>query len=254
MIPYIENPNGTEVAGLLQRIDKILSSQGICTRKQAKELCKAGQVLADGVAIIRPDQKVDPDHTEISVSGNPVFFRRHIYLMMNKPQGVVSASRDRSTPTVVDLVPASLRRQGLFPAGRLDKDTTGFVLLTDDGGFAHKILSPKNHVPKTYLATVSGRVDDAVIQSFQKGIVLADGSRCKAAELKVLEVQNGLTVTEVVLREGMYHQIKRMFAACGCHVEKLHRVKIGGLELDESLAPGQCREILYKELKENLTD
>ncbi len=238
---------------MLQRIDKILSSQEICTRKQAKELCKAGQVLVNGVPVIKSDQKVDPDLSEITVSGKPVLFRKYLYLMMNKPQGVVSASRDQNTPTVVDLVPENLRRQGLFPAGRLDKDTTGFVLLTDDGEFAHQILSPKNHVPKTYLATVSGKVDDRVIQSFQSGIILADGSRCKSAELRVLNRQDEWTVTEVVLREGMYHQIKRMFAACGCHVEKLHRVKIGGLILDESLAPGQCREILYKELKENLT-
>ena len=238
---------------MLQRIDKILSSQGICTRKQAKQLCKAGQVIVDGIAVVKPEQKVDPEHSNLVVSGKPVLFRRHLYLMMNKPQGVVSASRDPNTPTVVDLVPEHLKRQGLFPAGRLDKDTTGFVLLTDDGEFAHKILSPKNHVPKTYLASVSGKVDESVVQAFQQGIVLADGSRCKSASLRIIGQQGNHILTEVILHEGMYHQIKRMFAACGCHVETLHRLKIGGLTLDENLAPGECREILYKELKENLT-
>lgn len=238
---------------MLQRIDKILSSQEICTRKQAKELCKAGQVLVDGIPVKKVEQKVDPDHSEITVSGKPLVFRKFLYLMMNKPKGVVSASRDSSTPTVVDLVPDPLRRQGLFPAGRLDKDTTGFVLLTDDGEFAHRILSPRNHVPKTYHAVVSGTVDESVIHAFEEGMVLADGSQCKCAQLRILKCEEDLTTTEVILREGMYHQIKRMFAACGCHVEELHRVKIGGMSLDEKLAPGECREILYKELKEILT-
>lgn len=238
---------------MLQRIDKILSSQDVCTRKQARQLCRSGQVLVDGIAVSSPEQKADPELSEITVSGKTVNFRRYLYLMMNKPQGVVSASRDGHTPTVVDLVPESLKREGLFPAGRLDKDTTGFVLLTDDGELAHRILSPKNHVPKTYLATVSGEVDEKTRRAFEGGIRLADGSVCKSAGLEIAGRQDGLTLTRVVLREGMYHQIKRMFAACGCHVEALHRVKIGGLTLDENLAPGACREILYKELKENLT-
>lgn len=238
---------------MLQRIDKILSSQDICTRKQARKLCYTGQIVIDGIPVCSPEQKADPEVSEIIVSGKPLQFRRYIYLMMNKPQGVVSASRDKHTPTVVDLVPEHLRREGLFPAGRLDKDTTGFVLLTDDGELAHKILSPKNHVPKTYLAEVSGKVDENTCRAFEQGIVLADGSRCKGAGLEVLGERDGLTLTRVVLYQGLYHQIKRMFAACGCHVQTLHRVKIGGLTLDEDLAPGACREILYKELKENLT-
>ena len=164
--------------------------------------------------------------------------------MMNKPKGVISASEDKSVPTVVDLVPDELKRSGLFPAGRLDSDTTGFVLITDDGDFAHRILSPKKHVEKTYHALLERPLSESDIKSFADGIELKDGTLCLESKLRSL----GGSMAEVIIHEGKYHQVKRMFAAVGNKVLELRRVKIGGLSLDESLKEGECREITSDEL------
>jgi len=228
-----------------ERLDKLLAAQGIGSRKEIKELVRKGGVIINGSVVKSADVKIAPD-AEVLVQGKPILLKKHLYLMMNKPTGVVSASRGDDCPTVVDLVPAELKRRGLFPAGRLDKDTTGFVLITDDGAFAHDILSPKHHIPKTYVATLDGILTEDVVKAFAGGIPLKNEDRCLPAQLTILDDHTA----QVVLHEGMYHQIKRMFAACGLHVETLHRIAMGALLLDKDLAEGQCRELTAKELEQ----
>lgn len=231
-----------------ERIDKLIASQGALSRSDVRRLIQRGAVTRNGAPVRDAGQKADPEADQITVSGRPFLISKHLYLMLDKPAGVVSASRDPKAETVVDLVPAALRRGGLFPAGRLDRDTTGFVLITDDGDFAHRILSPKKHISKTYLARLARPADDTLAEAFRAGLVLADGTRCMAAGLRILE--GGATpLAEVVLREGKYHQIKRMFAALGNEVTALRRVKMGGLPLDETLGPGGCRAITAEELE-----
>lgn len=230
------------------RIDKFLSSQNIASRKQAKELLRAGRVLVNGVPVRAADSRVDPESDSICVDGRAYSYREHIYLMLNKPQGVVSATDDRVHTTVLDLVPEEFRRRGLFPAGRLDKDTVGFVLITDDGEFAHDILSPRRHVPKTYEAGLDGPVDESQLAVLAGGVELRDGTKCKPAQLEVL--QGGeRPLVRIVITEGRYHQIKRMFAAVGRTVLSLKRTKIGELELDPDLEEGKCAAISASNLK-----
>lgn len=230
------------------RLDKFFSSQALASRKEIKLLLKQGAVKVNGAAVSKPEQKVDPEQDSICLHDREVAFKRYIYLMLNKPRGVVSATADRSFRTVLDLVPPELYRPGLFPAGRLDKDTTGFVLLTDDGEFAHRILAPKSHVPKVYHAQINVPITELQMQEFAKGVTLKDGYRCLPAEMSVLQ-EGEQPLVEITLREGKYHQIKRMIAAVGGRVLSLKRVKIGDLPLDSTLAEGQVREILHKEVE-----
>lgn len=229
------------------RLDKFFSSQSLASRKEVRTLIKAGRIMVNGQPALSPEQPVEPARDSIRLDGAEIAYQEHIYLMMNKPQGVVSATEDGHCRTVLDLVPPELWRKGLFPAGRLDKDTVGFVLLTDDGDFAHRILSPKRHVPKTYEAVISAPVDSADIAAFEAGLPLADGTVCRPADLSVLKVGEQPLV-RIVLHEGKYHQIKRMFEARGKRVLWLKRTMIGGLALDEALSAGDCRAILHKEL------
>lgn len=221
------------------RIDKFLSTQAIATRSQAKEMLRAGRVLVNGTPVKAAEFKVDPQGDEIRVDGRVYGYQEHLYLMLNKPQGVVSATDDKVHRTVLDLVPPALRRRGLFPAGRLDRDTVGFVLITDDGEFAHNILSPRHHVPKTYEAGLDGPIGENELSVLAQGVVLGDGTKCRPAELTVLRAGEQPLV-EIVIVEGRYHQIKRMFAAVGRKVLTLKRTKIGGLALDPSLKEGDC--------------
>lgn len=229
-----------------QRLDKMIASQGKYSRSDVKRLARNGEITVNGKAVSDCGIKVDPEKDSISVCGEVFGYSRFVYIMLNKPEGVVSASRSPGEKTVVDLVPEELYRDGLFPAGRLDKDTTGFVLITDDGAFAHEILSPKKHIEKTYIAVLDRPIGEAELEKFRSGITLADGYECLPAGIKVMS-DDGLTV-EIKLREGKYHQIKRMAAACGSHVNKLHRVSMGGLELDRRLKPGECRLLADSEL------
>lgn len=232
----------------MERLDKILSSALKISRADVKKLMKKQSITVNGALVKSGEMKIDPDTDEIRLNGRDVVYQKNIYLMMNKPEGVISASNDRSQETVVDLVPEEYRRDGLFPAGRLDADTTGFVLITDDGGFAHRILSPKNHVEKTYHARLAQRLSDGDIERFLSGIELKDGTLCLEARLRVIE--DGETpLVEVVIHEGKYHQVKRMFAALGNRVVQLRRIKIGGLSLDGTLAEGECREITREEIR-----
>lgn len=240
----------------LDRLDKAVSAQTSLSRKDVHRLLSRGQILVNGVPARNFDTRVDQEKDEIIVEGRPLSLRRYSYLMMNKPRGVVSATSDAALSTVLDLVPEELRRSGLFPAGRLDKDTTGFVLLTNDGEFSHRILAPKSHVPKTYIAELDEPVGDDVVRAFLEGVEMAPDKRdvngrdgparraqtvCMPASLELLDVQR--KTARVELRQGMYHQVKRMFAAFGLTVMALHRERIGGLTLDPSLAPGECRAL-----------
>ena len=231
----------------MDRIDKIIASQGKYSRSEVKKLVKDGRVTLDGKVIKSSDIKADPDKNHIAVDGKSIGYKKHLYIMLNKPQGVVSATEDTDHKTVIDLVPKELKRDGLFPAGRLDGDTVGFVLITDDGDFAHRILSPKNHIMKTYHATLQRPVTQEDIDAFKKGIELKDGTLCLEAQVKALE--GDTPMAEIKICEGKYHQVKRMFAALGNKVVFLKRVKMGALSLDESLEEGQCREITEEELK-----
>lgn len=231
----------------MERIDKIIASQGKYSRSEVKKLVRDGRVTLDGKAVKSSDIKADPDKSCIAIDGKSIGYKKHLYIMLNKPQGVVSATEDTDHKTVIDLVPKELKRDGLFPAGRLDGDTVGFVLITDDGDFAHRILSPKNHIMKTYHATLQRPVTQEDIDAFRNGIELKDGTLCLEAQVRPLEGDEPMA--EIKICEGKYHQVKRMFAALGNKVVFLRRVKMGKLSLDESLGEGQCREITAEELR-----
>lgn len=230
----------------MERLDKILASQGASSRKDVKEIIKSGRVAVNGKTVRDSSVKIS-DTDCVSLDGKILTLKKHIYLMLNKPEGIVSASDSKTEKTVVDLVPDEFFRSGLLPAGRLDKDTVGFVLITDDGDFAHRILSPKNHIVKTYEARLAKTLTEEQRQLIQKGIVLSDGTTCLESRIKILE--NGdASLVAIQICEGKYHQIKRMFAAAGNKVVSLKRTKMGDLELDASLLPGECREITSEEL------
>ncbi len=231
----------------MERLDKILASQGTLSRKDIKELIKKGRVTLNGTVVKDSSVKIDTESDRVTLDGEILSLKKHIYIMLNKPQGVVSASEDKQDKTVIDLVPEELYRNNLFPAGRLDKDTTGFVLITDDGDFAHKILSPKNHIFKTYYARLQRPLPTEQIKKLENGITLADGTTLKEASVKVIEDTESPLV-EIRICEGKYHQVKRMFAATGNCVVSLHREKMGKLSLDSSLKAGECREITQEEL------
>ena len=228
-----------------QRLDKAISMQGNLSRSEVKTLIRKGAVTVNGQVVKAADFGVDFDSDTVQVQGKPLCLRMHLYLMLNKPKGVVSASEDKNQPTVVDLVPQNLWRKGLFPAGRLDKDTTGFVLLTDDGAFAHRILSPRSHIPKTYIATLDKPVLPTAAAAFAGGMEM-DGKVLQPAQLTILSADPPRA--QVVLRQGIYHQVKRMFARVGCTVTALHRTAMGALELDPTLAPGDCRALTPAEV------
>lgn len=229
----------------MQRLDKFLSNQMNISRADAKELIKKRLVTVNGCTAKLFDMKTDPERDEVSVQNKRIKYREHIYIMLNKPAGTVCATRDRLSNTVLELIPEELRRDGLFPAGRLDKDTVGFVLITDDGEFAHDILSPKKHVEKKYFALLEKNITEYDIELLKSGITIDGGEKCLPAEAEIAEKPNELILT---LREGKYHQVKRMAEALGNRVLYLKRVSIGGLALDERLAEGECREITSGEL------
>lgn len=225
---------------MLQRLDKIIASQGKYSRKEVQELIKSGAVKVNGITVRDRGAKSDDEKDIISVNGEQLDFQRFVYLMLNKPMGVVSATNDKNEKTVIDLVPKEFKGRKLFPAGRLDITTTGFVLITDDGDFAHRILSPKNHIEKTYEARLAERVTDEQIKKVSEGIELKDGTKCLPAKVSIIEDGDNPLV-EIKICEGKYHQIKRMFAAAGNGVIGLKRTQMGGLKLDPSLKEGECR-------------
>lgn len=228
-----------------ERLDKLLSSTGRWSRKEVKELVRQGRVLADGLPVRRPEEKYDPAVSLLQVDGQAVDCAPFVYLMLYKPEGLLSATEDQKQRTVLDLLPEYLRRRGLFPVGRLDKDTTGLLLLTDDGPLGHALLTPKKHVDKVYLARVKGRIDQSDVDALAAGMVLGDGLHCLPAGL---EPRGDGSECLVTLREGKYHQVKRMLAARGKPVLALKRLSMGTLTLDPALRPGEWRALTREEL------
>ena len=229
------------------RLDKYLAETAQCTRSEAKTLLQKGKVTVNGTLCKKGDIQLR-ETDMVAVEGRPLAYQKFVYIMLNKPEGVVSASTDKRDTTVVDLLGDAYPRRELFPAGRLDKTSTGFVLLTDDGGFAHDILAPKRHVSKTYTVTLDTPLTAEMKAGFAAGVTLADGTALSPAEVEAL-TPDGLTV-RVLLKQGVYHQIKRMFGVYGAGVNALHRDAIGGLALDAALAPGQWRELSDAEVAE----
>ena len=226
------------------RLDKLLSHLNCGSRKEVQALIRAGRVSVDGTVQKDPAFKVDPDRSQTAVDGTVQRYRAQRYYMLNKPMGVITASRDERHDTVLELFPDELRR-GLFAVGRLDKDTEGLLLLTDDGPLGHALLSPKRHVDKVYLARVDGVVDQSDVEALARGMVLGDGLHCLPAGLEPLEDGRVCLVT---LREGKYHQVKRMMAARGKPVTYLKRLSMGPLRLDAALAPGEWRPLTREEV------
>lgn len=230
---------------MAERIDKVIADIQNCTRSQARTLIRNGEVTVAGAVIRDIGWKVEPQRDEIFLSGRAIQ-TGPCYIMMNKPAGVISASRSQKDQTVLDLLPEELRRKGLFPAGRLDKDTTGFMVITDDGAFAHRILSPRRHVEKEYEALLEHPASEEDIQTFARGMKFRDGSEYAPGKLNLDETR---TKAIVVIREGQYHQVKRMFEAVGNYVLSLKRVRIGGLRLDPALVPGEARRMTPAEVQ-----
>lgn len=230
----------------MDRLDKILSGTGRWSRREVKDLVRAGRVSANGAAVKSPDQKFQREGLELRVDGEPIGTEEFVYLMLHKPGGILSATEDRKQRTVVDLLPGHLRRVGLFPVGRLDKDTEGLLLLTNDGPLGHRLLAPGRHVDKVYFVRVEGILGPEDQKAFEGGMSLGDGLQCMPAGLALLEEPDTALVT---LREGKYHQIKRMLACCGKPVRYLKRLSMGPLRLDEGLAPGQWRSLTQEEIE-----
>lgn len=225
---------------MLQRLDKLIASQGRFSRREVQELIKNGAVKVNGITVRDRGAKSDDEKDIICVNGEQLDFQRFVYIMLNKPKGVVSATNDKNEKTVIDLVPKEFKGRNLFPAGRLDITTTGFVLVTDDGDFAHRILSPKNHIEKTYEARLAESVTEGQLEAVRNGIGLKDGTKCLPAKVTVL-ADGEKPLVEIKICEGKYHQIKRMFAAAGNAVIELKRTQMGRLTLDPSLKEGECR-------------
>lgn len=231
-----------------ERLDKLISNITGISRSEIKKLSIKGLISLNGSTVTDCSVKIDAETDSVCVNNEKIALIKYVYIMLNKPKGVISASEGGDAVTVVDILPNELRRNGLFPAGRLDKDTTGFVLITNDGDFAHRILSPKNHVEKTYIATLDKPIEDDSADILRNGITLKDGTVFKPAVIEPFS-DNPLRI-KVIICEGKYHQIKRMFKAVGCEVRELERIKIGGLSLDSSLKLGEARYITDEELKQ----
>ncbi|MCL6587600.1 MAG: rRNA pseudouridine synthase [Anoxybacillus sp.] len=230
------------------RIDKMLANMGYGTRKEVKKLLKSGVVKVDDIIVKDPKTQVNPSEQTVTVWGEEVEYKQFIYFMMNKPPGVISATEDMEE-TVIDLLEEEDRVFAPFPVGRLDKDTEGLLLLTNDGQLAHQLLSPKKHVPKTYFAIIDGEVTKEDIETFRRGVVLDDGYETKPAKLVILSA--GLrSEVEVTITEGKFHQVKRMFQAVGKRVVYLKRIQMGPLSLDPTLALGEYRELTEEEVEQ----
>lgn len=229
----------------MERLDKIIATALQISRKDAIALIKKGRIAANKDTIKDPKAKFDESGTVLFCDNEQIYYNKYVYIMMNKPKGVISASNGKGEKTVIDILPPDMKRKNLFPAGRLDKDTTGFMLITDDGELAHSILSPKNHIPKTYIAKLDKPFNDEIIKEFEKGIELKD-AKCLGASLEA--VDGDYRVGKVIIKQGMYHQIKRMFSHFSINVVELKRIKMGSLDLDENLKMGECRYLTKEEI------
>ena len=227
----------------MERLDKVISNQTGYSRKEVKELVRQKRIVVNDDIVLKSDIKVDASKDVILLDGDEILFKKYVYLMLNKPKGYVSATEDKTMPTVLELVPIEYSHRDLFPAGRLDRDTTGLMLITDDGEFAHNILSPKKHITKTYNVIIDIDMTEEMVEGFKNGVNLIDGE-CKSAELIITGEKSGT----VILTEGRYHQIKRMFGCFGAKVLELERIGMGKFFLPDDLELGECREFTDEEL------
>ena len=227
----------------MMRLDRFLSEAAGLTRSQAGKAVREGRVTVNGLPADRPERKIAEDSDCVTLDGRELKYQAFHYYLLDKPVGLITAARDPKQPTVLDLFPPEVRRQGILPVGRLDKDTSGLLLLTDDGDFAHRVISPKSGIRKVYEATVDGVFDPADPQRFAEGLVLKDGTQCLPAELSILEPNRCL----VTVCEGKYHQVRRMLASVGKPVVTLRRLSVGGLRLPEDSQPGAWRELTDEE-------
>lgn len=230
-----------------QRLDKVLAHMGFGTRKELKKLVRSGVVTINGDVVTDSAQHIDPEEDVLQVWDAPVQYRKFVYVMMNKPAGVISATYDNKETTVLDLLDEEYAHYSLFPVGRLDKDTVGLLLLTNDGKLAHELTSPRKNVPKTYYARVAGVVHERDVEAFAHGVTLDDGYTTKPAKLKIIH-SSTISEIELTITEGKYHQVKRMFDAVGKKVILLKRISFAALALDSSLAEGSVRELLPEEI------
>ena len=227
------------------RIDKLLSELGIASRKEANKVAKSGGIIVDGAVVRDASKHIDPERQSVVFQGREIVYQKYTYVMLNKPTGYVSATDDKSLPYVTELLPEELRRRELFPVGRLDRDTVGLMILTNNGVLAHSLLSPKHHVKKEYFFTAAEPLDKDAEREFAEGITLKDGYECKPAELVLSEDRASGKIT---LTEGKYHQIKRMIASRDNRVTSLERISFGGIELDRSLSRGEWRYLTKEEI------
>ena len=231
-----------------QRLDKVLSNLGHGTRREIRLLVKDGFVKVDGIVASDSGMHVDPEGSIIEINGEILNYRRFIYVMLNKPRDIVSATFDNKLKTVIDILPDEFKCLDLFPVGRLDIDTEGLLILTNDGQLAHDLLSPKKHVPKRYYSLVEGRVAEDDVARFGEGVTLDDGYKTMPAQLIILKSGENSEI-ELVIHEGKFHQVKRMFESVGKKVSYLRRIEMGSIRLDESLKPGECRELTEEEVR-----
>jgi len=232
------------------RLDKFLADMGIGTRQEVKKYMKQGRVTVDGEIVKKPETKVDMELAKVCFDGREVAYAEYEYYMLNKPAGVISATEDTRCETVVDLI-ESKKRKDLFPVGRLDKDTEGLLLITNDGALAHRLLSPKKHVDKCYYARIRGKVTAEDVQAFSEGVNIGTAETeewTMPGRLEIIQC-NEISEIRLTIQEGKFHQVKRMFEAVGKEVIYLKRETMGTLVLDETLSPGEYRELTDEELK-----
>ncbi|AGF54274.1 16S rRNA pseudouridine516 synthase [Clostridium saccharoperbutylacetonicum] len=232
----------------MERLDKIISNLGYGSRKDVKSFAKKGIIEVDGVIVKDNGMLVDPEKSIIKINGEQILYRKYIYLMMNKPDGVISATHDNKDETVIDLLELEHQVFEPFPVGRLDKDTVGLLLLTNDGELNHRLIAPKWHVDKVYYAKIDKKVDEKDVAAFKNGITLDDGYKCMEAKLEILSNDDNGSDIRVTIQEGKYHQVKRMFEAVDKKVVYLKREEFGGLLLDPTLEEGEYRELTDDEL------
>jgi len=230
------------------RIDKLLANRGFGSRKEVKKLLKSGAVKIDGVPVKDASTHINPTEQILTIHGEELEYREFIYLMLNKPPGILSATEDPLQQTVIDILEVEDAVYNPFPVGRLDKDTEGLLLITNDGQLAHRLLSPKKHVPKTYFAVIDGHVTEEDVDSFKEGVILDDGYKTMPAKLDIIKAGIRSDI-EITIMEGKFHQVKRMFESVGKRVVYLQRIKMGPLALDETLELGEYRELTDEELE-----